>query len=55
MAKEELPKFGLSEKDIELICGMIMATKIPQNPKTKLEKIIADADLEYLGLMTLIK
>ena len=28
---------------------MIMATKIPQSPKTKLEKILADADLEYLG------
>ena len=26
-----------------------MATKIPQSPNTKLEKIIADADLEYLG------
>jgi hypothetical protein len=26
-----------------------MATKIPQNPKNKLEYIIADADLEYLG------
>lgn len=28
---------------------MIMATKIPQSPKNKLEEIIADADLEYLG------
>jgi hypothetical protein len=26
-----------------------MATKIPQSPKNKLEEIIADADLEYLG------
>ena len=26
-----------------------MATRIPQTPKTKLEEIIADADLEYLG------
>ena len=26
-----------------------MATKIPQSPQTKLEKVIADADLEYLG------
>lgn len=49
MAKEDLPKFGFSEKDIETICGMVMATKIPQNPKTQLERIIADADLEYLG------
>jgi uncharacterized protein len=28
---------------------MIMATKVPQLPKNKLEEIIADADLEYLG------
>jgi len=49
MAKEILPSFGFSEKQIEIICGMIMATKIPQNPKNKLEEIIGDADLDYLG------
>ena len=26
-----------------------MATKIPQSPKTELERIICDADLDYLG------
>ena len=49
MAREELPQFGFHSKDIESICGMIMATRIPQQPKGKLEFIIADADLEYLG------
>lgn len=49
MAKRDLPKFGFNETEIETICGMIMATKIPQNPHNKLEYIIADADLEYLG------
>ena len=44
-----LPDYGFSMADIEMICGMIMATKIPQSPKNKLEEIIADADLEYLG------
>jgi predicted metal-dependent HD superfamily phosphohydrolase len=34
---------------LEEIYGMILATKIPQNPKTHLENILADADLEYLG------
>lgn len=38
-----------SKEELEKIHGMIMATKIPQNPQTTLEKIIADADLEYLG------
>lgn len=49
MAREDLPQFGFSADEIEEICGMIMATKIPQTPKTQLERIIADADLEYLG------
>ena len=38
-----------SEEDINKVCGMIMATKIPQSPKTLLEQIICDADLDYLG------
>ncbi len=49
MAREDLPRFGFSNAEIEQICGMVMATKIPQNPNNKLEYIIADADLEYLG------
>lgn len=49
MAKNDLPAFGFSENEITLICGMIMATKIPQTPHNKLEQVIADADLEYLG------
>lgn len=49
MANADLPGFGFTAPEIEIICGMIMATKIPQNPHNKLEFIIADADLEYLG------
>ncbi len=49
MAKKDLPAYGYSAKEISIICGMIMATKIPQNPHTILEKIICDADLDYLG------
>jgi uncharacterized protein len=49
MAKETLPSYGFSEEQINIICGMIRATKIPQQPKNKLEKIIADADIDYLG------
>ncbi len=49
LARKYLPEYGYNSHDIDLICGMIMATKIPQLPKTKLEEIIADADLEYLG------
>lgn len=49
LAKKELPGFGLSSSQIEKICGIIMATKIPQSPKNKMEEIICDADLDYLG------
>jgi HD superfamily phosphodiesterase len=49
LAKEKLPKFGYTNKEIEIIAGMIRATSIPQRPYTKLECILADADLEYLG------
>jgi predicted metal-dependent HD superfamily phosphohydrolase len=49
LAKQYLPQYGYSDIDINQICGMIMATEIPQSPKNKLEEIIADADLEYLG------
>ena len=49
MARQYLPGFYFSEEQIDIICGMIMATKVPQKPKTKLDKIIADADLDYLG------
>jgi len=49
IAARHLPDFQYSKKEIERVCGMIMATKIPQSPKNHLEKIICDADLDYLG------
>jgi uncharacterized protein len=52
LARQYLPEYGISSADIDIICSIIMATKIPQTPKNKLEEIIADADLEYLGTET---
>jgi len=49
IAKEYLPNYQYSKKDIDTICGIILATKIPQTPKNHLEEIICDADLNYLG------
>ncbi|REJ82370.1 MAG: HD domain-containing protein [Bacteroidetes bacterium] len=49
IAKEDLPSLGYEEKEIECICSMIMATRYPQQPSNKLEEIICDADLDYLG------
>lgn len=48
-ARKDLPAYEFTVEQIELICGIIMATKIPQSPTTKLQEIIADADLDYLG------
>lgn len=52
LAHHYLSEFGCLAEDIQRVCGMIMATKIPQSPNNKLEEIIADADLEYLGTET---
>lgn len=49
MASEVLPRYDYLDKDIDQICSMIMATKIPQTPQNKYEAIICDADLDYLG------
>jgi predicted metal-dependent HD superfamily phosphohydrolase len=49
IAQEILPQFDYTNEEIARICGMIMATKIPQTPNNILEEIICDADLDYLG------
>jgi len=49
MAREVLPQFGYDEAQIQKIEELILATRVPQQPKNKLEEIICDADLDYLG------
>lgn len=49
IVRDQLSQLGYSAADIEKICAMIMATKIPQAPGNLLEQIICDADLDYLG------
>lgn len=49
LAQETLPQFGYSHKEIEIVSNCIIATQIPQRPKTILEKILCDADLDYIG------
>ena len=49
LARETLPSFGFSQNQLDVICSMIMATKIPQTPTNQLDKILCDADLDYLG------
>jgi len=49
IAKKLLNNYNFPKDDIEVIMGLILSTKIPQEPKTLLEKIICDVDLDYLG------
>lgn len=49
IARETLPGYGYDGPGIDKICGMIMATRLPQSPQNHLEEILADADLDYLG------
>lgn len=49
IAREHLPNFGYSDDEIEKVCKLIMVTKLPQTPTNKLESILCDADLYYLG------
>jgi adenylate cyclase len=49
LAKEMLPKYNYSPEQIERICAIIMATKLPPRPTNLLENIICDSDLDYLG------
>ncbi len=46
---EEFLKSHLDSQQIKIIEELILSTKMPQNPKTKLQKIICDADLDNLG------
>ena len=48
IAEEKLSSH-FSKADVDSICGMIRATKVPQEPGNLVQQIICDADLDYLG------
>jgi predicted metal-dependent HD superfamily phosphohydrolase len=49
MVRAEISPLGYSTEELDTINGLIMATKIPQDPKSLLEEVLCDADLDYLG------
>lgn len=49
IASSMMSELGFSKKDIRIVIGLIKSTRVPQSPKTILEKIICDVDLDYLG------
>ena len=49
LRNEVFNKIGMSQEDQDIIYNLILSTKVPQQPKTHLEEILCDADLDYLG------
>ena len=49
IAEKLMMENHFNQEDIDHVKGLIMATRIPQTPNNYLEKIICDADLDYLG------
>ncbi len=54
ITREILADYNYTHSQIEKICELIMATKLPPQPSNKLEEIICDADLDYLGRSDMI-
>lgn len=50
ISRETLGEFEYNNRQIEIICRIIMATALPHKPKNILEDIICDADLDYIGI-----
>jgi class 3 adenylate cyclase/ActR/RegA family two-component response regulator/predicted metal-dependent HD superfamily phosphohydrolase len=49
LAENNLPQFGYSQTEINIITKIIAATKNGVQPETMLEKIMCDADHDYFG------
>jgi class 3 adenylate cyclase/ligand-binding sensor domain-containing protein/predicted metal-dependent HD superfamily phosphohydrolase len=49
LAEEMLPKHGYSDQHIRTISELIFVTQVPHKPVNKLQEIMCDADLDYLG------
>ncbi len=54
LVKSILPGYGYSKEQIDKICSIIMATKLPPQPENIYQEIICDADLDYLGRSDMI-
>ena len=49
LARQMLPNEGYSQELIDRICRLIECTILTEEPQNLLERIIRDADLDYLG------
>ncbi|PWD99784.1 adenylate/guanylate cyclase domain-containing protein [Marinilabilia rubra] len=49
LARQILPRYNVRQDHIDTVCRLIMATKLPPQPKDKMEEVMCDSDLDYLG------
>jgi len=49
LAVQVLPSFGYTKNQVEIVRWAILATALPQLPRSRLEEILTDADLDVLG------
>lgn len=49
LARGVLEELGFEAGDVARVEGMILATRLPQRPRTRAERIVADADMALLA------
>jgi len=49
ICREILPDFSYSDRQTDQICNLILATKTPFSPNNRLEKILIDSRMEFIG------
>lgn len=49
LAAATLPGFGYTQAQVAAVGELIMATRMPQTPRSPLGELLADADLDLLG------
>jgi uncharacterized protein len=49
LAERIMNDLNMSPDHIEVVKGLVLATQTPQSPQTLLQRILCDADLDYLG------
>jgi hypothetical protein len=49
MAQNTLPNYGYSPEDIDKVCQLIWITTRKNTPNSLLEKLICDANSDYIG------
>jgi predicted metal-dependent HD superfamily phosphohydrolase len=49
IARDILTNYKYPQDQIDTVCRLILSTKFPPSPKDKLEQVICDSDLDYLG------